>query len=74
MPVYQVTVKNGKTINGQRLEPGMSVQVVTNSFSNPVCDYDGKKKIADAFMRIYGIDMYEFNALSTAWLDSVKVG
>lgn len=52
----------------------MSVQVVTNSFSNPVSDYDGKKKIADAFMRIYGIDMNALNALTTAWLDCVKVG
>lgn len=74
MPIYQITVKNGKTINGEHLEPGMSVQVVTNSFSNPVCDFDGKKKISEAFMRQYGIDLNKFNALTTAWLEVVKIG
>ena len=36
MPIYQVTTKYSKSVNGIRIEPGMSVQVVTKSLSNPV--------------------------------------
>ena len=36
MPIYQVTTKYRKSVNGIRIEPGMSVQVVTKSLSNSV--------------------------------------
>ena len=36
MPLFRVTVKQRVNCNGVRLEPGMSVDVVSNSFSDPV--------------------------------------
>ena len=47
MPIYQVTTKYRKSVNGIRIEPGLSVQVVTN----------GGQAVIDAFYRIYGIDI-----------------
>lgn len=54
--------------NGITIEPGMSVEVVTSSFSNPVST-NGGQAVADAFMRIYGVDIKKAGVLSTAYLD-----
>jgi hypothetical protein len=66
--LYRVTVKQMKNSNGIRLEKGMSVDVVTNSFSNPVTT-NGGQPVIDAFMRIYGIDIKKAGALNTVYLD-----
>ena len=71
--LYRVTVKNSKISNGIRLERGMSVDVVTNSMSNPVTT-NGGQPVVDAFMRIYGIDIRKVGALSMAWLDCERIG
>lgn len=73
MPLFRVTVKNSKNTNGVRIERGMSVDVVTNSMSNPVTT-NGGQPVADAFMRIYGIDIRKAGALSMAWLDCERIG
>ncbi|MCQ2305429.1 MAG: DUF6140 family protein [Bacteroidales bacterium] len=73
MPLFRVTVKNSKNTNGVRIERGMSVDVVTNSMSNPVTT-NGGQPVVDAFMRIYGIDIRKAGALSTAWLDCERIG
>lgn len=70
---YRVTVKSPKNTNGVRIERGMSVDVVTNSLSDPVST-NGGQVVADAFMRIYGIDIKKAGALNRAWLDVVKLG
>ena len=54
--------------NGIIIEPGMSVEVVTQTFSNPVST-NGGQAVVDAFMRIYGIDIKKAGALSTVYLD-----
>ena len=36
MPLFRITVIRRVNTNGVRLEPGMSVEVVTNSYSDPV--------------------------------------
>ena len=59
--------------NGDRVERGMSVDVVTNSMSNPVST-NGGQLVADAFMRIYGIDIKEIGALNMAFLDVERIG
>lgn len=41
MAIFQITTKNRKQANGIRIEPGMSVQVVTQSMSNPVITNGG---------------------------------
>ncbi|MDO4994325.1 MAG: DUF6140 family protein [Bacteroidales bacterium] len=73
MPRFRITVKQRKNCNGILLEPGMSVEVVTQTFSNPVTT-NGGQLVADAFMRIYGIDMKRANALSTVYLNVEQIG
>ena len=63
---------NSKNCNGIRMERGMSVDVVTNSMSNPVTT-NGGQAVADAFMRIYGIDIRKAGALNMVWLDCERV-
>ena len=71
--VYRVTVKSSKNTNGVRIDRGMSVDVVTNSISNPVTT-NGGQAVADAFMRIYGIDIRRAGALNMVYLDVQRVG
>ena len=59
--------------NGIIIEPGMSVEIVTQSFSNPVSN-NGGQAVADAFMRIYGIDIKKAGCLSMAYLNVDRVG
>ena len=73
MPLFRVTVKQSKLSSGIRIERGMSVDVVTNSMSNPLTT-NGGQAVADAFMRIYGVDMKRLNALSTVYLDVERIG
>ena len=70
--LYRITVKSPKNTNGVRIERGMSVDVVTNSFGDPVST-NGGQVVADAFMRIYGIDIKKAGALSRAWLDVERI-
>lgn len=62
-----------KNANGVRLDRGMSVDVATQSFSNPVLN-NGGQAVADAFMRIYGIDIKKVGALNMAYLDVQRIG
>ena len=63
MPLFKITTKNTKYSNGIRLEPGMSVEVITQSMSNPITT-NGGKCVIDAFYRIYGIDIKKAGALN----------
>ena len=72
MPNFRITTKTRKQANGIRIEPGMSVNVVTNSFSNPVTT-NGGQLVVDAFMRIYGIDIKKAGCLSMVYLDVKQV-
>ena len=62
-----------KNTNGIRVEKGMSVKVATNSMSNPVTT-NGAQAVADAFYRIYGIDVKKAGILSTVYLDVQRIG
>ena len=73
MPLFRVTAKQSKQTNGQRIERGMQVDVVTNSKSSPLT-VNGGQAIADAFMRIYAVDLKRLGALSSVYLDVVRVG
>ena len=73
MPLFRVTVKMSKNTNGVRIERGMSVDVPSNSMSNPVT-VNGGQSVADAFMRIYGIDIKKAGALNMAYLDVERIG
>ena len=71
--LYRVTVKQNKLNAGVRIERGMSVDVVTNTISNPVTT-NGGQPVVDAFMRIYGIDLRKAGALNMAYLDVERIG
>lgn len=73
MPLFRVTVKTMKNANGIRIERGMSVDVPSNSMSNPVVT-NGGQSVADAFMRIYGVDIKRVGALNMAYLDVERIG
>lgn len=73
MPLFKITVKQMKVSNGVRIEPGMSVNVVSNSFSNPVTT-NGGQSVADAFYRIYGVDIKKAGALNMVYLDVERIG
>ena len=72
MAIFQITTKNRKQANGIRIEPGMSVQVVTQSMSNPVTT-NGGQVVIDAFMRIYGIDIKKAGCLNMVELEVEQV-
>lgn len=63
MPRFRITTKNRKNVNGIRIEPGISVEVVTQSMSNPVIT-NGGQAVIDAFYRIYGIDIKKAGCLN----------
>ena len=63
MPRFRITTKNRKNVNGIRIEPDMSVEVVTQSMSNPVIT-NGGQAVADAFYRIYGIAIEKAGCLN----------
>jgi hypothetical protein len=73
MPLFRVTVKQMKLTGGIRIEPGMTVDVVSSSMSNPLTT-NGGQLVVDAFMRVYGIDLKRIGALSTVYLDVMRVG
>ncbi len=70
MPRFRITTKNRKNVNGIRIEPGMSVEVVTQSMSNPVV-MNGGQSVIDAFYRIYGIDVKKAGCLNNVDLDVI---
>ena len=73
MPLFRITVKTRVNTNGVRLEPGLSVDVVTNSFSDPV-HTNGGQCVVDAFKRIYGVDIKRAGALNGVYLQVTRIG
>lgn len=68
MARFRITTRHVKNCNGIRIEPGMSVEVVTQSMSNPVVT-NGGQPVIDAFYRIYGIDIKKAGCLNMVELD-----
>jgi hypothetical protein len=73
MPLFRVTVKNSVNCNGLRLEAGMSVDVMSQSFNDPL-HTNGGQSVADAFMRIYGIDLKRSGLLSGVYMNVERIG
>lgn len=73
MAMFQITTKNRRQSNGIRIEPGMTVQVVSQSISNPVTT-NGGQPVIDAFMRIYGIDIKKAGCLNMVDLEVDRIG
>ena len=73
MPRFRITVKQRLNSGSSRIEPGMQVEVVSQSFSNPVST-NGGQSVNDAFLRIYGIDLKRMGAMSMVYLDVQQLG
>ena len=72
MPRFIITTKQMKNANGIRIEPGMSVEVITQSMNNPVLT-NGGQPVVDAYMRIYGIDIRKAGALNMSFLEVKRI-
>ncbi len=72
MPVYKVTTRYSTNTNGVYVDKGLSVQVVTKSLSNPVV-YNGGQMVAEAFMRVYGLDLKRAGCLNTMYLEAERL-
>ena len=62
MALFKVTTRARKLTNGILIEPGMS-PITAN----------GGQAVADAFMRVYGIDLKKAGALNSAYLEVNKI-
>ena len=68
MPLYRITTKHVKNSNGIRIEPGMSVEVLTRTMCNPVTT-NGGQLVIEAFYNRYRIDIKKAGCLTTTELD-----
>lgn len=72
MALFKATVKSTKVTNGVRLEKGMSVDFPSN-YGAPLST-NGGVDVIDAFQRKYGVDIKKAGAVSSAYIEVVKVG
>ena len=70
--LYKVTVKTNLISNGVRLEKGMSVEVVSQSYSL-LSTLQGKELVNNAFKAKYGVDVKKACAITSLYLDVVKI-
>lgn len=72
MALFRATVKSTRITNGVRLEKEMSVDF-PSSYGSPL-GTNGGKEVIEAFQRRYGVDIKKAGAVSSAYIDIVKVG
>ena len=70
--LYKVTVKSNSIRNGVRLEKGMSVEVASQSYSL-LSTLQGHELVNNAFKVKYGVDVKKACALTSLYLDVVKI-
>ena len=64
MALFRVTVTRSVILCGEELEAGMSVEVsCPGLFVSDPFGYQGGQRVADAFWRIYGIDIKDIYSL-----------
>ena len=71
--LYKVTVKSNLNANGVRLEKGMSVEVAYDSSASVLSTMQGRELVNNAFKAKYGIDVKKANALTSLYLDVIKI-
>ena len=72
MAKYRITTKHLRTNNGVRIEPGMSVEVITPTIGNPVVN-NGGALVQQAFLRIYGVDIKNAGCLNMGELSVEEI-
>lgn len=70
--LYKVTVKSNRSVNGFRLEKGMSVEVASQS-NSLLSTLQGQELVNNAFKAKYGVDLKKACSLTSLWLDVVKI-
>ena len=70
--LYKVTVKSDSNRNGVRLEKGMSVEVASQSYSL-LSTLQGQELVNNTFKVKYGVDLKKACALTSLYLDVVKI-
>ena len=73
MALFRITVNKKVRTNDIILDPGMQVEVATQSYNDPI-HTNGGQVVADAFMRIYGVDIKKAGALNGIYLDVKRIG
>lgn len=73
MALFRITVNKKVRTNDIILDPGMQVEVATQSYNDPI-HTNGGQVVADAFMRIYGVDIKKAGALNGIYLDVTRIG
>ena len=76
MALWKILVKTSGTINGVRIEKGMSVECVTQSTSNPLQTNLTKNKpiICRLFLNKYGVDLEKAGLINPGRLSCEKIG
>ena len=70
MGLYKITCKkSGSYSGGQKLEKGMSVEIIDNN--NPLSTEKGREKVRVAIEAKYGTDLKQF--ASSSYFDSEKI-
>ena len=72
MVKYRVTTKHLRTTNGIRIEPSMSVEVITSTIGNPAVN-NGGTSVQQAFLRIYGVDIKKAGCLNMGELSVEEI-
>ena len=74
MALWKISVKNSGTVNGVRLEKGMSVDYVTKTSTSPLSSLSqNKEQIGRLFMNKYGIDLLKVGLVNTGRLTCEKI-
>ena len=71
MPIYRITAITTRISNGQRLDKGLSIDIQTYGYGNPI--YNEHEKVASAFL-VKGVDLKKLGALNTACLSAKRIG
>jgi hypothetical protein len=71
MALFRATIKSTRLVNGIRLEKGMSVDF-PSSYGSPL-GTNGGKEVVEAFLRKYGVDIKKANAVSSSYIEVVKI-
>ena len=75
MALWKISVKNSGTINGVRLEKGMSVDYVTKTNTSPLSALSqNKEQIGRLFLNKYGIDLLKAGLVNMGRLTCEKIG
>ena len=72
MAKYRITTKHLLTTNGIRIEPGMSVEVITPNIGNPIVN-NGGTLVQQAFLRIYSVDIKKAGCLNMGELSVEEI-